>query len=414
MHRRLVAGRHAFGQRDAVLVFEAVGEHARQHVLDGLGRLPRHAQVERLVDAAVDVGQLDARTGRWWRSAPRRRSHVKVRRHPSGVGCRPGTGASMVSSAPVTGCRVVSRHACRACLGKSRRTEASAGSVDVPPPRLAIGGVADQRPPARGQVHADLMRPARHEPAAQQRQAGCRRRHAREALESREARRAHILGGHDAAAIAGVAPQAQIDVATRDVHLAVDDRQVVLGRRARRQRSSAATCGWRRSWPRARCPRSACRAVPPARDAGATATRARATAARSSACPTGSCAPDAPPGRPACRSPAGARPRTAPGARCPRPPSARVGASGSATDTTSPRAARTATRWTALPLTVTRPPSIQACTRVRVAARTSVRCRRSTRSSRCPASPRSAVTMRHAASVIEVYRIAGPYNHETR
>ena len=50
--------------------------------------------------------------------------------------------------------------------------------------------------------------------------------------------------------------------------------------------------------------------------------------------------------------------------------------------TTSPKAARVATRRTAVPLTVTRPLSIQVWMRVRVATPTSVRCRRSTRSRR--------------------------------
>src|SRR5213075_852991 len=40
-------------------VLQTVGEHARQHVLRALRRMPRHLQVERLVDAAVDVGELN-------------------------------------------------------------------------------------------------------------------------------------------------------------------------------------------------------------------------------------------------------------------------------------------------------------------------------------------------------------------
>src|SRR5258708_15968815 len=35
------------------------------------------------------------------------------------------------------------------------------------PPRLTVRGIANQRPPACGQMHADLMGPPRDEPAAE-------------------------------------------------------------------------------------------------------------------------------------------------------------------------------------------------------------------------------------------------------
>ena len=47
--RRVVARRHAVGERDAFRVLEAVGEEARQHELERLGRMPGQPQAERLV-----------------------------------------------------------------------------------------------------------------------------------------------------------------------------------------------------------------------------------------------------------------------------------------------------------------------------------------------------------------------------
>jgi hypothetical protein len=57
--RWLVRLGQAVGERDAFRVFEAVGEDARDEMVLGLRRMPRGADRERLVDAAIDVGQLD-------------------------------------------------------------------------------------------------------------------------------------------------------------------------------------------------------------------------------------------------------------------------------------------------------------------------------------------------------------------
>ena len=61
---------------------------------------------------------------------------------------------------------------------------------DVTPERSAVLRVADDRPAGRREVHANLMRSPRDEPAFQEREAGGFRAHASEALPSRDARRA--------------------------------------------------------------------------------------------------------------------------------------------------------------------------------------------------------------------------------
>src|SRR5450631_3611611 len=70
--RGLVGAGQAFRESNPRLVTEAIPDHARQQVPHRLGRMPRHPQVERLVDAAVDVRQLnlkviDRRRLRHWR-----------------------------------------------------------------------------------------------------------------------------------------------------------------------------------------------------------------------------------------------------------------------------------------------------------------------------------------------------------
>lgn len=56
---RLVAGRHPFGELDALLELEAVGQHPDHHVLSRLGGVPRHAEIERLEDASIHVCKVD-------------------------------------------------------------------------------------------------------------------------------------------------------------------------------------------------------------------------------------------------------------------------------------------------------------------------------------------------------------------
>src|SRR5216117_391047 len=60
-NRRLVPSGDTFGQRNAVRVLETVCKHAHQHVVDGLGWLPRDTEVEPFVNAAIDVGQIDVK-----------------------------------------------------------------------------------------------------------------------------------------------------------------------------------------------------------------------------------------------------------------------------------------------------------------------------------------------------------------
>ncbi len=57
--RGFVPGCHALSEADALGVFQAVGEQAHEEVVGAFGRFPSHAQVERFVDAAVDVSEFD-------------------------------------------------------------------------------------------------------------------------------------------------------------------------------------------------------------------------------------------------------------------------------------------------------------------------------------------------------------------
>ena len=58
-HGRLVGGGQALRERDPLLEQQRVSDHARQQVRHRFGGVARHAQIERLVDAAVHVGELD-------------------------------------------------------------------------------------------------------------------------------------------------------------------------------------------------------------------------------------------------------------------------------------------------------------------------------------------------------------------
>jgi hypothetical protein len=56
---RFVSRRHTLGQRDAFLILETIGQDADEHVLGSFRRMPCDAQLERFVDAAVHVGEID-------------------------------------------------------------------------------------------------------------------------------------------------------------------------------------------------------------------------------------------------------------------------------------------------------------------------------------------------------------------
>ena len=172
----------------------------------------------------------------------------------------PGTGASMIRRARVTGCVRPTRQACSAWRGKARSVAASAASTTCGPPRLAVDRVADNRPAARGEVDADLMRAAGDQAAAQQRQAGGGRGHAREPLESASGSRRRRCADattrrwspRSFASRRSIRPRATFDAA-------VDDREVVLlGCPATPSRAAAPRAS-PRSWRRRRRPRSACR-----------------------------------------------------------------------------------------------------------------------------------------------------------
>src|SRR5687768_7603772 len=58
--RRLLRGREApFAEGDPVLVRQRICERAREQVSRGLRWMLRDAEVERLVNVAIDVGELD-------------------------------------------------------------------------------------------------------------------------------------------------------------------------------------------------------------------------------------------------------------------------------------------------------------------------------------------------------------------
>src|SRR6185503_1869740 len=82
---------------------------------------------------------------------------------------------------------------------------------DSHPPRLTIGGIADERPSPRGQVRADLMRAAGDEAAANEREPGLSRGDFGEPLESRYADSPLRLRGDHPAAIVRIATETQID-----------------------------------------------------------------------------------------------------------------------------------------------------------------------------------------------------------
>ena len=80
-----------------------------------------------------------------------------------------GGSACTMTAAPVRGCAKRSRQACSAWRAKLDGGAVQARVGNPPAGRAAIHGVADQRPATIGQVHAQLVRPAGDQPAAQQR-----------------------------------------------------------------------------------------------------------------------------------------------------------------------------------------------------------------------------------------------------
>ena len=110
-------------------------------------------------------------------------------------------------------------------------TEAQApgmqGVAREPLERVAIDGVADHRPSARGEMDANLMTAAGDGPAAHDR--SIRRRVVRQPLEERHARRA--VGPHDPpAAIGGIRAERQVDATALRLDVAADDSEIFLVR----------------------------------------------------------------------------------------------------------------------------------------------------------------------------------------
>ena len=75
------------------------------------------------------------------------------------------------------------RHLRGGCLEVERRIE------NPRPSRFTVVRIADERPPARGEMDTDLMPAACQQPTAEQRHAGVRRGHVGQAFEPCEARR---------------------------------------------------------------------------------------------------------------------------------------------------------------------------------------------------------------------------------
>jgi hypothetical protein len=283
---------------------------------------------------------------------------------------------------------------------------------DLRPTGFAVYRIADDRPAARREVHADLMRAAGDEAAPDERQADGGGGHPRDPFEPCEAGGADVRRSDDPARIAAILGEPQIDLAACHVDAAVDDGEIVfLGGRGRRALErgvdrrglgddddaggqlveAADERGPLRSRPAARVPQQGVQ-----QRAGRVLVRRMHHHA----------------GRLVQREQVFVleedverhvfgRHLTAPGDALGREETA----------TRSPSAARVATRRTGVPFTVTRPLAIHACTRVRLAVWISVRCRRSTRSRRLPASPRSAVRRRGGATTYLRHRTA---EHETK
>ena len=59
-HRRFVVGSDALGKLDSVAILETICDDAHEHIFDRFGRMPRNANFHRFVNAAIDVGKVDA------------------------------------------------------------------------------------------------------------------------------------------------------------------------------------------------------------------------------------------------------------------------------------------------------------------------------------------------------------------
>ena len=59
-HRRLVAGSDVLGKLDSVAILETICDDAHEHIFDRFGRMPRNANFHCFVNAAIDVGKVDA------------------------------------------------------------------------------------------------------------------------------------------------------------------------------------------------------------------------------------------------------------------------------------------------------------------------------------------------------------------
>ncbi len=100
---------------------------------------------------------------------------------------------------------------------------------DIIPPRLAVRRIANERPTPCVQMRTNLVRAARRQRTAEEREPRARRRHAGEPFEPCLAGPADMLRGHRPALVP-ILEQPEIDSPARHIHAPVHDRQIVLHR----------------------------------------------------------------------------------------------------------------------------------------------------------------------------------------
>src|SRR5580765_824896 len=107
--------------------------------------------------------------------------------------------------------------------------------LDPVPERLSILRIADNRPSARGQMDTDLVRAASHETAAEQCRADSRGLNSAQPFEHGLTWRTGCRVGRHGPPFLAAARQADVDDAPRDIHPAVNDRQILFLRMSRRK-----------------------------------------------------------------------------------------------------------------------------------------------------------------------------------
>ena len=271
---------------------------------------------------------------------------------------------------------------------------------DPLPARLAVERIADDRPPLRLEVDADLVGAPGDQPAAQE--ASGRAASAEPPVEG-DALLPLRFRGHPPLAVGGIAEDPELDPpVSAKGGVAVDHGEVVLLGAAARAGSAPGRRGSPASWPTSSTPEvsRSSRLTSPGRRPSpqSRARQSRALIRVPSRWPRRGMDDDA---RAACRAPGGARPRRArraasPGRRSRAAPAAAAGRSRSG----RPATTRLAGLAASAPLTRTSPSPIHPWMRARVTSGRSARWRSRTRSSRSRSSPRSVRKVRRSRSGI--------------